>query len=101
MNADAALQMAVQRIAAVMPLAQVEGLKLGVAFDAKTPGALEALRECLKAYRSARQNIVRRDLGEVVETPQVPTAHPGNLLYRTPHVIPHQSGISWFLLIDE
>lgn len=73
MNAHAAMQMATQRAAAVLPLAQAEARKLGFAFDAKTPGALDALRACLKAYRKAWQQIALRDQGEVIETPAAPT----------------------------
>jgi integrase len=73
MDAHAAMQMAVQRVAAVLPMAQAEGRKLGFDFHPKTPGALDALRECLKAYRKAWKDITQRDQGEVVETPEPPT----------------------------
>jgi len=68
----AAMDMATQRIAAVLSMVQAEAKKLGLIFDAKTPGALDALRECLKAYRRARQDAARRDAGEVIETPPAP-----------------------------
>jgi hypothetical protein len=73
-HALAATQMALQRVASVLPLAQAEARKLGLEFDGKTPGALAALRECLKSYRKAWQSIRMRDLGEVLETlsPQSP-----------------------------
>jgi integrase len=72
MDGLAAREFAMQRVAAILPLAQAEGRKLGVEFDASTPGALPALRECLRAYRKARRDIRLRDLGEVIETPSLP-----------------------------
>jgi len=72
MDAEAARQWALQRIAAILPMAQAEGRKLGIEFDATTPGALDALRVCLKAYRKARHDAHLRDLGEIIETPQAP-----------------------------
>lgn len=75
MDQQAAFQFSIQRIAAVLPLAQSEARKLGVMFDVKTPGALGALRECLKAYRKAWQAANQRSLGEVIETPK-PAALP-------------------------
>lgn len=75
MDQQAAVQAALQRIRTVLPLAQAEARKLGRSFDENTPGAREALRESLKAYRKAWQGIRQRDLGEVVETP-APAALP-------------------------
>lgn len=72
LDANASMHMALQRVAAILPLAQAEARKLGIAFDAQTPGALDALRACLKAYRKARHQVVLRDQGEVVETPELP-----------------------------
>jgi hypothetical protein len=40
MDAEAARHWALQRIAAILPMAQAEGRKLGIEFDATTPGAL-------------------------------------------------------------
>jgi integrase len=72
MNRHAATQMALQRIAAVLPLVKAEAQALGLDFDEKAPGALDALRESLRAYRRAIQDIAKRDVGEVIETPQAP-----------------------------
>jgi hypothetical protein len=47
--------MAMQRIAAVLPLVKHEALSLGLLFDEKAPGAKEALRECLRAFRRAAE----------------------------------------------
>lgn len=69
MSAYSAQLQACQRVAPLLPLVQAEARKLGLAFDRTTPGALEALRGCLKAYRLAWRAIAQRDLGEVVETP--------------------------------
>ena len=73
MDRHAATQMALQRIAAVLPLVKAEARTLGLDFDEKVPGALDALRESLRAYRRAIQDIAKRDGGEVIETPQAPT----------------------------
>lgn len=70
MDEHSAKQMAFQRVASVLPMAQAEAHKLGLEFDAKTPGALEMLRGCLKEYRKAWQAIRLRDLGQVIETPE-------------------------------
>jgi len=83
MDAEAARHWALQRIASILPMAQVEGRKLGIEFDATTPGALDALRECLKAYRKARRDAHLRDLGEIIETPPLP-AH-GTATSRAQH----------------
>jgi len=41
--------MAIQRVAAVLPLVKGEALKPGPTFDPKVPGAMDAPRECLEA----------------------------------------------------
>ena len=71
-NRQAAIEMATQRVAAVLPRVKQEALALGLEFDPKAPGAMDALRECLKAYRKAWQAVSERDAG-VVETPKAPT----------------------------
>ena len=73
MDQQAAFHMSIQRIAAILPIAQAEGTKLGLAFDQRTPGVKDALWECLKAYRKAWQEVTKRDRGEVIETPVAPT----------------------------
>lgn len=72
MDMRAAEQMATQRIAAILPMVKAEAAKLGVVFDERTPGALEALRGCLRAYRVAWRGARQRDQGEVVDTPPTP-----------------------------
>ncbi len=73
LDGKAAVSLAGQNLATVLPLAQAEAAKLGVSFDAKTPGAREALLACLKAYRTAHREVTLRDAGEVVDTPVVLT----------------------------
>jgi hypothetical protein len=73
MDTYAAVQWATQRAATVLPMAQAEARGMGLEFDGTTPGAIEALRECLKAYRKAWESISRRDQGEVIETPHAPS----------------------------
>lgn len=72
MDGNAAIAMAGGNLKAVLPLVQAQAAKLGVHFDAKTPGAREALLLCLKAYRTAHREVTLRDAGDVVETPPRP-----------------------------
>lgn len=74
----AAVDNARRNLSAVAGLAQEEAKKLGFTFDHSTPGAAEALKQCLAAYREARSAIVQRDLGEVIETPPAPTTAQAN-----------------------
>ena len=76
MDAHAATQMAMQRVSAVLPLVKAEARAMGFSFDEKAPGALDALRESLKAYRRALQDIVARDRGDVIDTPSSSAAVP-------------------------
>lgn len=61
--------MARRQLSALLPLAQAEARRLGFSFTEKTPGAAEALKVCLEAYKDALEGAVRRDEGEVVHTP--------------------------------
>lgn len=72
MDGNAAIAMAGGNLKAVLPLVQAQAAKLGLHFDAKTPGAREALTLCLKAYRAAHRELTLRDAGEVIETPPRP-----------------------------
>ncbi len=72
MDGNAAIAMAGGNLKAVLPLVQAQAAKLGLHFEAKTPGAREALTMCLKAYRSAHRELTQRDAGEVIETPSRP-----------------------------
>lgn len=73
LDGTAAVLLAGRNLAEVLPLVQAEAAKLGVSFEAKTPGARDALLACLKAYRTAHKEVTLRDAGEVVDTPVVLT----------------------------
>ena len=47
LDGKAAVALAGQNLASVLPLVQAEAAKLGVVFDAATPGARDALLSCL------------------------------------------------------
>ncbi len=76
LDGKAAIALAGRNLAVVLPLVKAEAANLGVIFDAQTPGARDALLTCLKAYRTAHQEVTQRDAGEVIETPVVPIAPP-------------------------
>jgi integrase len=76
LDGKAAIALAGRNLAMVLPLVQAEAANLGVVFDAQTPGARDALLACLKAYRTAHQEVTQRDAGEVIDTPVVPIAPP-------------------------
>lgn len=76
LDGQAAIAQAGGNLALVLPLAQAEANRCGFSFDAKTPGARDALIACLKAYRQARKEVLQRDSGEVVETPVSAPAKP-------------------------
>lgn len=76
MNEQAGADLARRRRAAILPLVRLEALELGLAFNPDAEGAQEALLACLMAYRKARQQISERDLGEIVETPEMPEYAP-------------------------
>jgi hypothetical protein len=71
MSADAAIKLASRNLKAILPLVKEEAHKLGLTFDPQAPGAREALTASLKAYRTARHEVIQRDAGEVVDTPTV------------------------------
>lgn len=76
LDSDAAKALAAGNLSRVLPLAKEMAARLGVAFDPSTPGAREALRLCLRAYRTAHQEATRRDAGEWIETPAISTTPP-------------------------
>lgn len=67
-NAEAAVNLAGVRLTAVVPLVDSEARKLGMLIDWNTPEAHPVLLECLRAYRSAWGDVVRRDAGKVLPT---------------------------------
>ncbi|MDB5742657.1 MAG: hypothetical protein JWR68_972 [Polaromonas sp.] len=82
LDGKSAVALAGRNLAAVLPIVKAEAGKVGVAFDAKTPGAREALLMCLKAYRTAHRERAMRDAGEVIDTPVVLTTSPAALMAR-------------------
>jgi integrase len=76
LDGNAAIALAAGNLKAVLPLVQEHARSLGVTFDAQTPGAREALRLCLQAYRKACHELTLRDTGAVVVTPVVEVKRP-------------------------
>jgi len=64
--AHSAQLMARRQLSAVLPMVEAEARKLGLAFTAEVPGAVDALKLCLVAYREAWLDVNRRDAGEPV-----------------------------------
>lgn len=62
--------MARRQLYAILPLAQAQARKLGLSFNENTPGAREALKVCLSAYREALLDTTRRDAGHYIEAPR-------------------------------
>ena len=69
---QAAIALATQRVAAILPLVTAEARTLGLHFDHRVVGGMDALRECLSAYRKAKDAVTKRDDGEAIETPVAP-----------------------------
>lgn len=89
MDKSAAFQFASQRVAEVLPMVKAEARSLGLLFDEKAPGAMDALRECLKAYRRARADVAARDDGAIIDTPLTSSAlaidSTGGKAFSVPH----------------
>ena len=73
LEGSAAQSLARQNLAAVVGMVDAEARKLGLRFDARAPGARDALAASLRAFRTARADVTRRDRGDIVETPDAPT----------------------------
>lgn len=73
---ESVIALARRSLTAVLPLVQAQAAKLGVRFDAGTPGARDALLASLSAYRTAHREVTLRDAGEVVDTPSQVTLTP-------------------------
>lgn len=67
--AAAATDMARRNLRGVLPLADAVARSMGLAVDWTSPEARAGLLDCLKAYTQACAEAVRRDAGEVVDTP--------------------------------
>ncbi len=71
---QAAMSLARRNLLVIQPIADVVARRMGLSVDWSTPGGLDALRQSLEAYRRAWRDRTRRDIGEVVVTPEVPSA---------------------------
>lgn len=67
--AAAATDMARRNLRGVLPLADAVARSMGLAVNWSSPEARAGLLDCLKAYTQACAEAVRRDDGEVVDTP--------------------------------
>jgi integrase len=68
----AALQLASRSLSAVTTMADSEARKLGLLVNWKSPEARPVLLDCLRVYRAAHADLVKRDDGDDVQTPQAP-----------------------------
>ena len=66
---EAAVAMAKRDRLYMLPWAELVTKHMGLSIDWKTPEGSDALMVLLKAYRVATAEVVRRDSGEVIETP--------------------------------
>lgn len=69
-TAGATTDMARRNLRGVQPLAEAVVRSMGLAVDWNSPEGRTGLLECLKAYTRACSDVVRRDAGDVVDTPQ-------------------------------
>jgi integrase len=81
-NEHAAIQLAGQRLSAVVPLVDAEARKLGLLIDWNAPEARPVLSECLTAYRIAREDVTRLDAGQVLPAASAPTVPVRSLTLR-------------------
>ena len=75
--AGAAIAMAKRDRLSVLPFAEMVTKSMGLSVDWHAPDGFDALFELLKAHRQTTADLVRRDMGEVVETPAGPPAQEG------------------------
>lgn len=68
--ARAATDLASRRLRKVQELADMVARSMGLLVDWSTERGRAGLLACLKAYRTASEDTVRRDAGEVVDTPE-------------------------------
>ena len=66
----AAVQLAARSLSAVTAMADSEARKLGLLVNWKSPEARPVLLDCLRAYRAAHAEIVKRDEGHDAQTLQ-------------------------------
>lgn len=72
----AGLRLASRSLSAVVAMADSEARKLGLLVDWKRPEAQPVLLDCLRAYRAAHADIVKRDEGLEMARPQAPVKLP-------------------------
>lgn len=76
--ATASTDMARRNLRGVLPLADAVARSMGLAVEWTSPEGRAGLLECLKAYTAACAEAVRRDAGEVVDTPPPAVAQQGH-----------------------
>lgn len=76
--AAAATDMARRNLRGVLPLADAVARSMGLAVDWASTEGRAGLLDCLKAYTQACAEAVRRDAGEVVDTPPPAVAQQGH-----------------------
>ena len=81
---DAAINVAKNKLSAILPQVQAEALKLGFTIQGNEPGLSEALTLCMHTYRQTMDEVMRRDSGHVVPTPPPPSLTPNPQKVRTP-----------------
>lgn len=69
---QAAVDMAARNLKAVQALAASVAKQMGLSIDWTTDAGKAGLLECLKAHRTASADLVRRDAGAVIDTPDEP-----------------------------
>ncbi len=89
----AATALASRSLSAVVKMADSEARKLGLLVDWKAPEARPALLECLRAYRAALADIVRRDDGQDIVTPDAPLKATQKAPDRLRHVFERWRGV--------
>lgn len=70
-EAAAAIDTARRNLRPIRELADAVARSMGLAVDWTTDEGRAGLAECLKAYRAALSDLVRRDAGDVVNTPEL------------------------------
>lgn len=76
--ATASTDMARRNLRGVLPLADAVARSMGLAVEWTSPEGRDGLLVCLKAYTAACAEAVRRDAGEVVDTPLPAVAQQGH-----------------------
>lgn len=72
---QAAVDMAARNLKAVQALAASAAKQMGLSIDWTTDAGKAGLLECLKAYRTASADLVQRDAGAVIDTPDEPKSY--------------------------